>query len=112
MKRLLLAGAAAAALFSAAPVAYAQTAPTRYVFAAVDAIEIQYTTVRVTGVVDGESAARTVTANFFSGTTSVDQVAACERLALLAMTRPGQFRFEILQASSSTVVCKLARGTP
>ncbi|HSD22506.1 MAG TPA: hypothetical protein VLC54_20820 [Anaeromyxobacter sp.] len=111
MKRLLLAGAAAAALVTAVP-APAQTAATRYVFVAVDAIEIQYTTVRVTGVVDGESAARTVTASFYSGTTSVDQVAACERLALLAMTRPGQFRFEILQASSSTVVCKLARVTP
>jgi hypothetical protein len=111
MKRLLLAGAAALALVSAGP-APAQTASTRYVFVAVDAFEIQSTTVRVTGVVDGESAVQTVMASFYNGSTSVDQVAACERLALLAMTRPGQFRFEIQQASSYSVVCKLARVTP
>lgn len=112
MKRLLLAGAAAVALVSAAP-APAQTGPTRYVFVAVDAVEIQSTTVRVTGILDGESAVQTVTATFSLGSSTVDQVAACERLALLAMTRPGQFRFEIQAgATYSAGVCKLARVTP
>lgn len=109
MKRLLLAGAAAVALVSAAP-APAQTALPPYVFVAVDALDVQYSKFLVTGVLDGESEARTVTVYF--GTSYPDQVAMCERLALLAMTRPGQFRFEIQQVSSMFHTCKLARVTP
>jgi hypothetical protein len=114
MKRLLLAGAAIAALVSAAP-ANAQTALPRYVFVAVDAVEVQYSKFTVTGVLDGESAAQTVTVSFAGSSTSSssgDQIAACEELALLAMTRPGQFRFEIQLYSSSYNACKLARVTP
>lgn len=112
MKRLLFAGAAAAALLSAAPV-LAQTTPTRYVFVAVDALEIQGSTVKVTGVLDGESAARTITSSLYLGASSMDQMAACERLALLAMTRPGQFRFEIQgDTAYQSPACKLARVTP
>ncbi|WP_243338149.1 hypothetical protein [Anaeromyxobacter soli] len=110
MKRLLLAGAAA--LLSAMP-ALAQTAPVRYVFVAVDAVEIRSTTtIKVTGVVDGESAPQTVTMTL-SNSSGVDSVAACERLALLAMTRPGQFLFEIQGSTTYNLnVCKLARATP
>ncbi|WP_242339853.1 MULTISPECIES: hypothetical protein [unclassified Anaeromyxobacter] len=109
MKRLLLAGAAA--LLSAMP-ALAQTAPVRYVFVAVDAVEIRSTTIKVTGVVDGESAPQTVTMTL-SSSSGVDSVAACERLALLAMTRPGQFLFEIQGSTTYNLnVCKLARATP
>jgi hypothetical protein len=115
MKRLLLAGAAAAALVSAAP-ADAQSGVTRYVFVAVDAVEVRYSQFAVTGVLDGESAPQTVTVSFASstnGSTSGDQVAACEELALLAMTRPGQFRFEIQTFTGSSYnACKLARVTP
>lgn len=114
MKRLLLAGAAVAALVAAASV-HAQTTPPRYVFVAVDAFEFRSNTVKVTGVLDGESDAKTITVYFYSGSSStVDQVAACERLALLALTRPGQFRFEIEGNAGGTTVaaCKLARVTP
>jgi outer membrane lipoprotein-sorting protein len=116
MKRLLLACAAAAALVAAASV-YAQTVVPRHVFVAVDAFEIRATTVKVTGVLDGESAAKTITVSFYVGSSSgtVDQVTACERLALLAMTRPGQFRFEIEGSAGggyTVAACKLARVMP
>lgn len=112
MKRLLLACAAAAALVAAASV-YAQTTATRHVFVAVDALEVKSNQFTVTGVVDGESAPRTVSLYLSSSsTTSRDDLAACQRLALLAMTKPGQYRFEMLQSSSYLVACKLARVTP
>jgi len=108
MKRLLIAGALAAALVSV-PVR-AQAAPSQYVFVAVDALDVQPSKFVVTGVLDGESAARTVTVNF--STAYAEQVVMCERLALLAMTRPGQFRLEIETNSTSYYACRLARVTP
>lgn len=111
MKRLLLAGVAAAALVSPLP-ARTQTAATRLVFAAVDALEIKASVFSITGVVDGESAARTVNIYFYSGSSAYpDEIANCQRMAILAMTRPGQFRFEI-QDDAYATACKLARSTP
>ena len=113
MKRLLLAGAAVAALVAAASV-HAQTTPPRYVFVAVDAVETRANLFTVTGVIDGESEARAVTFTFSdsSSTTARVDVAACQRLALLAMTRPGQFRFEVASANYYYPACKLARVRP
>ncbi|WP_041448489.1 hypothetical protein [Anaeromyxobacter sp. Fw109-5] len=113
MKRLLLACAAAALV---AATAQAQTALPRHVFVAVDALEIRANLFTVTGVLDGESEARAVTFTFSSSSTSSerDDVAACQRLALLAMTRPGQFRFEVAGGTTyyQYPACKLARVTP
>jgi hypothetical protein len=115
MKRLLLACAAVAALLFALP-SYAQTTVPRYVFVAVDALETKANVFTVTGVIDGESEARAITFTFStsSSTTSRDDVAACQRLALLAMTRPGQFRFEVAGGTTSYQypACKLSRVTP
>ncbi|WP_242345096.1 hypothetical protein [Anaeromyxobacter terrae] len=114
MKRLLLAGALAAALVFAVA-AQAQTAPTRYVFVAVDAVEHKGNLFTVTGVLDGESDARTIAVSFNTSVSAYyrDDVATCQRLALLAMTRPGQFRFELVPGSTySYPACKLARATP
>jgi hypothetical protein len=114
MKRLLLAGAAAVSLVGAT--AQAQTAVPRHVFVAVDALEMKANVFTVTGVIDGESEPRTVTFTFSSSSTSSerDDVSACQRLALLAMTRPGQFRFEVAGGTTyyQYPACKLARVTP
>jgi hypothetical protein len=113
MKRLLLAGAAAAILASAAA-ARAQTAGTRYVFVAVDAAEVESNKFKVTGVLEGEPSARTITVSFFTSSSSYPaDRAACQQQALLAMTRPGQFRFEVQSNTAyASTACKLALVTP
>lgn len=80
-----------------------------YVFATVDAYAVGSTTLDVTGTLVGESAPRTF--RFWAiGDASVE-AARCDRLALLAMTRPGRFLFTWTWPNnySSYVTCTLTR---
>jgi hypothetical protein len=95
-------------------IASAQSAPSpAYVFTAVDSVEIKDSgfTFTVKGMVQGESAARTVELHstfFMSGYEPTQGAVRCERMALVAMNKPGRFLFEVQQEDSG-FRCKLTR---
>jgi len=74
----------------------------------------------VTGIVTGEGAPSRRTFTILgspvtpsSGTPQQDVAASrCDRLALLAMSKPGKFQFAIVDVGSSRVGCKLIARTP
>ena len=87
----------------------------------VDAIETAANQITVTGIVTGEGAPsrRTFTiigspAASTGGTPQQDVAASrCDRLALLAMSKPGKFQFAIVDVGASTRFgCKLILRTP
>lgn len=96
-----------------------------YVFTTVDSYNIkgEVSEVEVTGIVQGEATPRTVTLTYHPSTFSSqagDYVASqrtfdrCERLLLLAMSKPGQYFLELRQEHDpfSTILfigCKLTR---
>lgn len=103
--------ATAALLFVLAPLslATAQTSSGTYVFETVDSIDA-YSSVglRVTGILQGEATPRTVSlvasSSNFEGLTR-----ACERYALIAMSRPGQYYLEARRGGTYLEGCKLTR---
>jgi hypothetical protein len=118
MKRLAFAAALLGAL--AAPAA-AQTVPAMpantVTFVAVDALRVEDNKLYVTGVVTGEAAASERGFTFYTttGQTSYSLRESCERLALVAMAKPGQYTFEIAGYSAtngSNAKCKLTRVSP
>jgi len=119
MKRFVRAVAAVSAmLWSGA--ALAQTAPTVATtsFVAIDAVTVDHSTLAVTGVIEGEPAAVTREFHFaftnYSSTHPYEQRQSCERLALLAMSKPGQYVFKVTVESYrwDYPSCSLARATP
>jgi hypothetical protein len=103
---------------SLAPLALAsaQSAPPpAYVFTAVDSVELRDSgfTFLVTGLVQGERVARTVElfGGFYASPSyqSPHSAERCERMALLAMNKPGRYLFEVQEESSSGLRCKLTR---
>lgn len=109
----------------AAPLRADAATPATYVFETVDSYDIsgQNREVKVTGIISGEATARTVTLTYlpyyYSGNTQ-DELALkrtferCERLALLAMSKPGQYLLEMRQenfatTTTATIGCKLTR---
>ncbi|MBN8233101.1 hypothetical protein JYK02_36865 [Corallococcus macrosporus] len=91
-----------AALSLAPSTAGAQTQPEQpvpgvtYVFASVDAYAVSHTSLDITGTLVGESTPRTF--SFWAGNSSDSagnsvEASRCDRLALLAMTRPGRYLF-------------------
>jgi hypothetical protein len=106
--------AIAASLFAAPrPAAAAITT----VFDTVDAVEIATSglgyNIIVTGIVAGGTTPTTLTF-FFSGTSSgqESQARQCERLAVLAMSKPGKYQFGIGPGSVPSSGCKLILRTP
>lgn len=112
------------ALASPAPADAAITAT--YVFETVDSYDIsgERNEVKVTGIISGEAEPRTITLQYrpvYSSSNGSDETAAkrtferCERFALIAMGKPGQYLLEMRQEtsvySSSTqmIGCKLTR---
>lgn len=120
MRKLVLAAAAVVALASRP--AAAQTIPSvpfanpAKVFVTVDAVFMAASFVDVTGVVQGDAVPSTWRA-YFLNTTNSDQSAAaayaanCQRAAFLAMSRPGQYLFELFSNGGSPPhpYCKLTR---
>jgi hypothetical protein len=95
--------AIALAVFSLQPVASAQTS-TAYM--TVDAVQFDGYTFTVTGVVQGEStpSTRTIT---FTHTYASEARGYCQRLLLLALSKPGQY---VVQAGQN--LCNVALVAP
>jgi hypothetical protein len=80
----------------------------------VDAIEVRSNVITVTGIKSGQAGPSTATYTIASSPTDsgfrpTDEAAArCDRLALLAASKPGKFQFAVVQlGSSSNFSCKL-----
>jgi hypothetical protein len=99
-------------------------AATSYVFETVDSYDIsgQEAEVKVTGIISGEVAPRTVTLTYSAYAyygSAQDELAVkrtferCERFALVAMSKPGQYYLEMRQETLTTglfaIGCKLTR---
>ncbi|MFY0572243.1 hypothetical protein ACN28E_51580 [Archangium lansingense] len=89
-----------------------------FVFETVDSYEILSGVyqLNVTGIIQGEAAPRTIAIppSTNANTTYDVRVRSCERLALIAMSKPGQYFFEVRRGSSSVYGqplqgCKLTR---
>jgi hypothetical protein len=110
MKRAAL---AAAILVAGSIRATAQTTPTIYTFSTVDEVQTYAYILKVTGILQGEASATTLTFNFpnYTSASAADQLASCERKALLAMAKPGQYLLK-LDYYGSTPRCALTRANP
>jgi hypothetical protein len=117
MKRLPAALAVLASLL-AAPAARPQAFTYVTTFRAVDAIEVDHTSLRMTGVVEGEAEATTHEFDFaftnYATTHPYEQRQSCERLALAAMAKPGAYLLVVSYRSTtpSHPSCTLKRATP
>jgi hypothetical protein len=85
-----------------------------YVFTAVDSYDIKGDSyeVQVTGIVQGESAPRTVSLTYYP-IEAHHTFERCERMVLMAMSRPGQYFLELRQeghpSTGQLIACKLTR---
>jgi hypothetical protein len=117
---------AALATFSPTPAGAAVGSLTT--FDTVDAIEATFAVsdtshapgIRVTGILVGNSGPTTVSVKLTnstiangSGVGAVDPVARCDRMAMLAMSRPGKFQFALVETDVFQVfTCKLIVRAP
>ena len=98
------------------PLGAAHAAPKNYVFVTVDRYRLDWDTSRleVTGLLEGESTPRTVWINFpyaYGGYN--DPSERCEKLALLAMSSPGRYKFELAtEYDEYARSCALTRAAP
>jgi len=115
MKRFVVAALAASFLVSSAT-AVDQVATTgTYAYTAVDEVATLTTTqLRIRGVLSGDPTATSVV--FYATTYSTGSAEPlsdrCHRLALLAMTKPGQYVLTVTASSIYLQSCSLARATP
>lgn len=95
-----------------APAGAKPVGPTPTVFVAIDAVTVYAYTLYVNGVVEGESAPSEWGVSF-SSTSSTANVEACQRMALLAMAKPGAYKLELShQIYAGNGVCRLVRAQP
>ncbi|WP_375768737.1 hypothetical protein NR798_44860 [Archangium gephyra] len=96
-------------------IASAQSSVETFVFETVDSYELlsgayQLT---VTGILQGEAAPRTIAIvpTSLTSTAYDARVRSCERMALMAMSKPGQYFFELRRLGTSQPLqgCKLTR---
>ena|ERR1041384_621210 len=114
MTRHLVAGLVLASLAILSPRPAAADG-TPIVYDTVDALQLRNNNViRVTGIISGQGASSTTDYNLISGSVgSVDYAARCDRLALLAMSKPGKFQFVITSTGGfSGFYCQLIVRTP
>lgn len=111
MPRLTAVALVLAALVAAPRVAAAET-----VFAAYDTIDAYDVRpnggIRITGILAGASAPTTTLYNVGSSSTTTDNSMRCDRLALLAMTKPGKFQFFLIEDGFGPLSCRLKLRTP
>lgn len=92
-----------------------QLAAAETIFAAYDTIDAYDVrpggTIRITGILSGSSAPTTTIYNVGGASTSLEP-SRCDRLALLAMTKPGKFQFFIINDSLGPFACRLKLRTP
>jgi hypothetical protein len=109
MKHSLVA-AAAALIVSIAAQARAQTTIV-WAFTAVDAVQVNNnSTLTIRGVLSGELGPTDQIVFFYSTTTP--QFESCQRLALLAMGKPGQYVLAVDVTRTGYPICKLSRAVP
>ncbi|NMO22015.1 hypothetical protein HPC49_37915 [Pyxidicoccus fallax] len=103
---VLTLGVAPAALGAEEPVV-----GTPYVFQTVDSYNVvNHIEVEVTGILQGESAPRTVSFWYNLGNIdSAGHLTRCDRMALLAMNKPGLYLLEMTQTNTSVARCRLTR---
>ena len=70
----------------------------------IDAVEVVDTFITVTGIISGQGAPTTTTYVVVGGTESA---ARCDRLALLALTKPGKYQFAVVPQGIDVFSCKL-----
>jgi hypothetical protein len=104
----------AAAAMALLPPSPAQAAPGDVVYATVDAFEMSvYRGFAVTGIVEGQ-AQTTRTAYDIYSSNSDHQVALsrCDRMATLAMSKPGKYQLTLVKLGTSEFGCKLSLRAP
>jgi hypothetical protein len=106
----LAAAALAAALLAVPASAGAQTIGT-FTFATVDEVALQGSNLVLTGILQGESVPTTRN-GYISTSPTVGET--CQRFALLAQAKPGQYLLEITVASYGATLtgCRLRRAVP
>jgi hypothetical protein len=75
----------------------------------VDAIEAIGNDIIVTGIIAGQGAPTTTQYNIFQTEVTASR---CDRFALLAMSKPGKFRFAVIEGAFDRFSCKLILRTP
>ena len=69
--------------------------------------------IEIRGVVSGDSAPTTTTYVLRGSSSGTDQGNRCDRMALLAMSKPGKFQFVLVGPGGNTFSnCKLIARTP
>ncbi|MEO7730198.1 MAG: hypothetical protein ABIY55_04440 [Kofleriaceae bacterium] len=68
--------------------------------------------IKVTGIIAGQSAPTTASYSLAGSSTDIDAGARCDRLALLAMSKPGKFQFVMVLVSFNVNNCKLVLRAP
>lgn len=114
MKRFVILAALAGGLAASAQVARAQVATWDYTFVTVDAVSTGAFKLYVTGILEGGANPVEVSLQFSSSAAPIDNLAGCQRSALLAMERPGQYKLQLSRQLSSTgyPYCRLVRVNP
>ncbi len=109
-----LSAAALAVLLSAGAALAQQYSGTLAVFTTVDAVKSEYMKLTITGVKEGDAVASDYAVSFSSSSPASNQALfeACERKAMLAMTKPGAYRLELWREPYGYPLCKLARVNP
>lgn len=81
-------------------VAEAPIATTSAVYETIDAIEVWGNRITITGIISGQSAPSELQYVILdlstSSSTPTDSAARCDRLATLAMTKPGKYQFAMV----------------
>lgn len=113
MRRIVAALAVGSSFLLLTPEARAQTAPESHTYTAVDAVKVDHFDLHITGVLEGEAGSSTL-AFFFnvSSAPQFEQRQSCERLALLAMARPGFYTLNVTVVNHGYPSCTLGRATP
>jgi hypothetical protein len=74
----------------------------------IDAVEVVADLITVTGITSGQGTPTTATYQVLGG---IEAAARCDRLALLAIAKPGKFRFAVTDLNFQ-FSCKLIVRTP
>jgi hypothetical protein len=87
---------------------------TPVVYDTVDSLQLRgFSIIRVTGIISGEGAQSVHDYSLISGSvTSPEYAARCDRLALLAMSKPGKYQFTLTALSGGSFGCSLTVRAP
>ncbi len=114
MHRLTAIAALAAACLAVPGVADAQSTPSgTYVFSTVDEVGQLNLAFTVVGLLQGEATPTTLSATTVNTGSAVDLVATqCQRYALLAQAKPGQYQLLVTVQAPYLSACRLRRVVP